>query len=1764
MEASMNIKRFKRAIRFVFVFFCLLALISDEVLTVKAQTIIEDPPGTNWTSLNIPVSLAICPPSLAFGETIQCSIATPGESDSYTFTADAGDTLLVRMSRASGNVWPGIRVFLGTTLLCEATGLTTTEIPDCSLPGAGTYTIRAYDAFNNTFTGDYYLYLQRLNHPANAIPITLGQTISGTIGTPAEEDSYTFTVASNDSVLVRMVRSSGNVWPGIKIFSGITQLCQASDLAIAVITNCILPGAGTYTIQAYDAFDGTFTGDYSLYLQSLTDPGNSVLLTLGVAQEVNVTSGDSAWFRIDVPGNTESLFFTLQKYGSWNGELKLYGGSQLLVSTSGYADQIIQWPSPVQGTYLLEVSGSGSGRLTAYTKLPELTMGKWFEGSIYSSWGSAWYQFTVPPGQSSIHLHVETFGPHGQLKLYRGALDGMVVGSALGSSMDLDISSPEAGIYYAQVSDSTWIQGSNQTRDHMIRLDTNPIDPPPCTTPIISSFTPDKGGTAGLVTVSITGQCLAPNSSVQLTRTGYSDMTATLIAAASDHRSLTGTFNLVGVAPGTWNLVVTGPNAQSVTAQTPFTVESGGEAKLWVDVLGRSQIRAGRTTSFLVNFGNSGDVDLYDAVLILKLPAGVDYHISGPGIVEDPNISSGAVENGQIVVPIWLLRVNAGSESSFTLDLTTTTSIPAEPQFEIKAGIFLAPRSLFSETGNPDNIDYSPTYQSILHAVVSSANQVELQSTNLIEGSVNPVGLQPSDLEEALNQAFKKAGAAVLAGTAMALVVGFIVAACIEAPLYCPGIIPMGIAAEAAIKTLYDVYKLNNPVVEFQMSVWNLFPIDPEDKYGPSGYDAPDTTPNQLKHWIPPSQPLNYGVDFWNQENATAATVDVIITDSLNSNLDWSTFKFTEVGFLDWKVPLEPTQYFNVDIPNVSIDFSKYFPGQPTVIMTVNVEGTFDPGSGTIKWEFHALDPVTRQPPDNPLAGFLPPITTTGWEVGWVNFKVSPKSDLASGTVISNQAFVKFDANTFMPAPAQGPFINTLDAVPPISAVQSPVGLQQCDSFTVSWSGADDTDGSGLRGYDVYVDDLGDANPAYPWQANTSANSTMFTGVPGKTYRFYTRARDNVGNLEFAPQPSGYDIEVTAGDHIIGCNGLPAIEFTYLPPYGTPIWPPVLKVDVLTGLAHNVTPADYHVVCYIYVPQSLPYTNGWWIKPHDYAYNGNNLWETPIEENGGWGCDITTGGYDPYATIVEAYLVPEAIKLSTPPSRDWLVQNAAAKVATTRAEAVTVLSVTRMDPNPTISSTVKYSVRFPEPVTGIESTPPFSDFALFTEGVSGAAITNVSGTDDVYTVTINTGIGSGAIRLDVVDDDSIVNVIGIPLGGSGAGNGNYVSGETYTITQGANITIGTQSLGAYPVLANSSTIISQSNIVNGPVQVTSARGGNLFTSERVISGTSFNEVMGFPNKQLTTEYWFPWYENKSMATWILVGNPSTTAAKVDIYVAGVKRTSAATIPAGGRITPRYAGIQGGPVRVVSTNGVKIFASERALYGSKNAFNEMMGYPSNQFASEYWFPWYDNKSMATSIVVGNSSTKSSAKVDIYIGGVKKGSYTIAKGGTITQRYTGIQAGPVRVVSTNNVPIVTSERTIAGTSFNEVLGSPANQFTTEYWFPWYDNVSMATWVLVGNPSTTSSATVDIYIGGVKRGSYVIPKGGRITPRFPLNMGPVRVISRNGVKIFASERVLYGPDSAFNEVMGYPGNKLDKLYWFPWYDSTSMSTDIVVGMP
>ncbi|HEX5837999.1 MAG TPA: right-handed parallel beta-helix repeat-containing protein, partial [Anaerolineales bacterium] len=88
-----------------------------------------------------------------------------------------------------------------------------------------------------------------------------------------------------------------------------------------------------------------------------------------------------------------------------------------------------------------------------------------------------------------------------------------------------------------------------------------------------------------------------------------------------------------------------------------------------------------------------------------------------------------------------------------------------------------------------------------------------------------------------------------------------------------------------------------------------------------------------------------------------------------------------------------------------------------------------------------------------------------------------------------------------------------------------------------------------------------------------------------------------------------------------------------------------------------------------------------------------------------------------------------------------------------------VSSIVRADANPTSVASVDFTVTFSANVTGVDS----GDFELSTSGISGASITGVSGSGNIYTVSVNTGTTNGTIRLDIPAQTDIADPIGNSL-----------------------------------------------------------------------------------------------------------------------------------------------------------------------------------------------------------------------------------------------------------------------------------------------------------------------------------------------------------------------------------------------------------------
>jgi hypothetical protein len=180
-----------------------------------------------------------------------------------------------------------------------------------------------------------------------------------------------------------------------------------------------------------------------------------------------------------------------------------------------------------------------------------------------------------------------------------------------------------------------------------------------------------------------------------------------------------------------------------------------------------------------------------------------------------------------------------------------------------------------------------------------------------------------------------------------------------------------------------------------QIDVTVVRPIDPNDKIGPVGAVSPRDT-------------LYYIVNFENLATATAPVQELVVVDYVNPNLDWTTFQFSDIAYGGrlLSVPEGTTGFSRRDFPASSI-----ITGTTDGPMAVDVTAFLNPHIGRIEWRFRAIDTGTGLPPEDPLAGFLLPEDGTGRGQGYVSFSIQPRSDVASGTRITNTASIVFDTN---------------------------------------------------------------------------------------------------------------------------------------------------------------------------------------------------------------------------------------------------------------------------------------------------------------------------------------------------------------------------------------------------------------------------------------------------------------------------------------------------------------------------------------------------------------------------------------------------------------------------------------------------------------------------------------------------------------------------------------------------------------------------------
>jgi len=301
-------------------------------------------------------------------------------ADSYTFTANTGDSINLRLGTT--NFYGLLQLYGPNAALLESVGgyPLDDDLIAYSATNSGTFTVLVSSAVT-LGSGTYALHLAQIPEPFivpdgdEGGPMTNGGNYYGTI-TLADLDMFTFTANSGDSINLRL--GTTNFYGKLQLYAPNGALLESvggypidDDLIAYSATN-----SGTFTVLVSDSYEGE-TGTYALHLAQIPEPfivpagDEGGPMTNGGNYTGIITLGD-----LDMYAGTACKGDVINlelKSTNFYGEIQLYGPSgALLDAVGGYPskDDLMAYTATNCGTFTVLVSdgyggGSGTYGLTA-------------------------------------------------------------------------------------------------------------------------------------------------------------------------------------------------------------------------------------------------------------------------------------------------------------------------------------------------------------------------------------------------------------------------------------------------------------------------------------------------------------------------------------------------------------------------------------------------------------------------------------------------------------------------------------------------------------------------------------------------------------------------------------------------------------------------------------------------------------------------------------------------------------------------------------------------------------------------------------------------------------------------------------------------------------------------------------------------------------------------------------------------------------------------------------------------------------------------------------------------------------------------------------------------------------------------------------------------------------------------------------------------------------------------------------------------------
>ena len=270
-------------------------------------------------------------------------------------------------------------------------------------------------------------------------------------------------------------------------------------------------------------------------------------------------------------------------------------------------------------------------------------------------------------------------------------------------------------------------------------------------------------------------------------------------------------------------------------------------------------------------------------------------------------------------------------------------------------------------------------------------------------------------------------------------------------------------------------------------------PVDPNEIHGPTGQEA--------LRWMAAKDEHSYTVLFENDPVFAEASASKIEIDvPMDAEMDLRTFTVGDFNFANQ----------NFEVPAGNSFYQDRLDLRDSLGVFVDVLAGVDITERKAFWVFEAIDLATGLPPDDPDLGILPvndTITRAG--EGAVHFSVLPIREARTRDTLSAQAAIIFDDNETILTNTE---VNTLDAVAPTTVMDTLPEVLDTTVFTLTWSGSDDTLGSGIKSYEVYLSEFG--GPFYLHRSGLVDTFLRFEGYVGGDFCFLVKGLDLVGNQE--------------------------------------------------------------------------------------------------------------------------------------------------------------------------------------------------------------------------------------------------------------------------------------------------------------------------------------------------------------------------------------------------------------------------------------------------------------------------------------------------------------------------------------------------------------------------------------------------------------------------------------------------------------------------